>query len=103
MIAPWYQLGYIIPHRQTDLDGYQFYRVAPEGMMLVTTGMDLAEYSLAAVESQLHAFHGCVDLLAKKPVDRIALSGVPVASVLGRRCSGWARSASRWPAAGPTR
>jgi maleate cis-trans isomerase len=52
--------------------------------MLVTTGMDLAEYSLAAVESQLHAFHGCVDLLAKKPVDRIALSGVPVASVLGR-------------------
>ena len=49
MIAPWYQLGYIIPHRQTDLDGYQFYRVAPEGMMLVTTGMDLAEYSLAAV------------------------------------------------------
>jgi maleate cis-trans isomerase len=84
MIAPWYQLGYIIPHRQTDLDGYQFYRVAPEGMMLVTTGMDLAEYSLAAVESQLHAFHGCVDLLAKKPVDRIALSGVPVASVLGR-------------------
>jgi len=84
VIAPWYQLGYIIPHRQTDLDGYQFYRVAPEGMMLVTTGMDLAEYSLAAVESQLPAFHACVDLLAKKPVDRIALSGVPVASVLGR-------------------
>ncbi|MCE2946260.1 MAG: hypothetical protein ACK515_29710 [bacterium] len=85
VIAPWYQLGYIIPHRQTDLDAYQFYRVAPEGMMLVTTGMDLAEYSLAAVESQLPAFHACVDLLAKKPVDRIALSGVPVASVLGRR------------------
>jgi maleate cis-trans isomerase len=85
VIAPWYQLGYIIPHRQTDLDAYQFYRVAPEGMMLVTTGMDLAEYSLAAVESQLDAFHSCVDLLAKKPVDRIALSGVPVASVLGRR------------------
>ncbi len=84
VVAPWYQLGYIIPHRHTDLDGYQFYRVAPEGMMLVTTGLDLAEYSLAAVESQLQAFHGCVDLLAKKPVDRIALSGVPVASVLGR-------------------
>jgi hypothetical protein len=84
MIAPWYQLGYIIPHRQTDLDGYQFYRVAPEGMMLVTTGLDLAEYSLAAVERELPAFHGCLDLLAKKGVDRIALSGVPVASVLGR-------------------
>jgi maleate cis-trans isomerase len=83
-IAPWYQLGYIIPHRYTDLDAYQFYRVAPEGMMLVTTGLNLAEYSLAAVESELPAFNACLDLLAKKPVDRIALSGVPVASVLGR-------------------
>ncbi|MBC7781360.1 MAG: hypothetical protein H7125_14795, partial [Proteobacteria bacterium] len=82
--VPWYQLGYIIPHRYTDFDAYQFYRVAPEGMMLVTTGLDLAEYSLAAVEAQLPAFHASLDLLAAKPVDRIALSGVPVAAALGR-------------------
>jgi len=83
-IAPWYQLGYIIPHRHIDMDAYQFYRVAPEGMLLVSTGLDLTEYSLASVEAQLPAFHSAVDLLAHKPVDRIALSGVPVASVLGR-------------------
>lgn len=84
-IAPWYQLGYIIPHRYTDLDGYQFYRVAPEGMMLVTTGLDLAEYTLESVESQMPTFYSALDLLAKKQVDLISLSGVPVAAALGRK------------------
>lgn len=84
VIAPWYQLGYVIPHVYTDLDAYQFYRVAPEGMMLVTTGLDLKEYSLAAVEAELPALWSRFDVLAKKNVDRIALSGVPVASALGR-------------------
>src|SRR5215213_10265342 len=84
IIAPWYQLGYVIPHMYTDLDAYQFYRVAPEGMMLVTTGLDLKEYSLAAVETELPSLWQRFELLAKKNVDRISLSGVPVASALGR-------------------
>lgn len=46
IVFPWYRLGYIIPHRHTDMDGYQFARVAPDGMLLVTTQLDLAEYSL---------------------------------------------------------
>ena len=85
VISPWYLLGYVIPHLYTDLDAYQFYRVAPEGMMLVTTGLDLKDYSLAAVERELAALQQRFDLLAKKKVDRIALSGVPVASVVGRK------------------
>ena len=85
IIAPWYQLGYVIPHLYTDLDAYQFYRVAPEGMMLVTTGLDLNDYTLAAVERELPALWQRFDLLAKKKVDRISLSGVPVASALGRK------------------
>lgn len=84
IITPWYQLGYIIPHLYTDMDAYQFYRVAPEGMVLITTGLDLKEYSLAAVEDQLPALWKAFDLLASKKCDRIALSGVPVASALGR-------------------
>jgi len=85
MISPWYQLGYVIPHLYTDLDAYQFYRVAPEGMMLVTTGLDLKDYPLAAVERELPVLWQRFDLLAKKKVDRISLSGVPVASALGRK------------------
>jgi arylmalonate decarboxylase len=84
LICPWFSLGYIIPHKYTDLDAYQFYRVAPEGMLLVTTGLNLAEYTLASVEDQMPDYYQALDLLAKKPVDRIALSGVPVAAALGR-------------------
>lgn len=84
VISPWYQLGYVIPHLYTDLDAYQFYRVAPEGMMLVTTGLNLTEYSLAAVERELPSLSDRFDLLASKHVDRLSLSGVPVASALGR-------------------
>ena len=84
IISPWYQLGYVIPHLYTDLDAYQFYRVAPEGMMLLTTGLDLKEYSLAAVEQELPALWRAFDLLASKKVNRLSLSGVPVASALGR-------------------
>lgn len=84
VVAPWFQLGYVIPHLYTDLDAYQFYRVAPEGMMLVTTGLDLKAYSLAAVEAELPTLWSRLELLAGKGVDRIALSGVPVAAALGR-------------------
>lgn len=85
VIHPWYQLGYVIPHMYTNMDAYQFYRVAPEGMMLVTTGLDLRDYTLAAVEKELPMLWQRFDLLAGKKVDRISLSGVPVASALGRR------------------
>lgn len=84
IIHPWYQLGYVIPHLYTDMDAYQFYRVAPEGMMLITTGLDLKDYTLAAVEAELPVLWQRFDLLEKKKVDRISLSGVPVASALGR-------------------
>jgi maleate cis-trans isomerase len=84
IISPWYQLGYVIPHLYTDMDAYQFYRIAPEGMMLLTTGLNLKEYSLAAVEHELPSLRERLDLLAGKQVDRIALSGVPVAAALGR-------------------
>lgn len=83
IIAPWYQLGYVIPHLYTDLDAYQFYRIAPEGMMLATTGLNLTDYTLAAVETELPALWRAFELLAKK-ADRLSLSGVPVASALGR-------------------
>ena len=84
LIAPWFQLGYVIPHLYTDMDAYQFYKIAPDGVMLVTTQLDLGAYSLEAVEEELPTFWERVDVLAKKRVDVISLSGVPIASVLGR-------------------
>ena len=85
VVNPWYQLGYVIPHLYTDMDAYQFYRIAPEGMVLITTGLNLTEYTLASVESNLPTLWDRFDLLAKKRAERISLSGVPIASVLGRK------------------
>lgn len=85
IVNPWYKLGYVIPHLYTDMDAYQFYRIAPVGMMLVTTGINLTGYTVEAVESQLDVLAARFDLLAGKNVDRLSLSGVPVASILGRQ------------------
>lgn len=85
VIAPWFRLGYVIPHLSTDMDAYQFYRVAPEGVMLVSTQMNLAEYSAEAAEGELDSFWRGVEVLASRRVDLISLSGVPIASVFGRQ------------------
>lgn len=66
------------------MDAYQFYKVAPDGVMLVTTQLNLEEYSLVAVERELPTFWERVDVLAGQRVDMISLSGVPIACVLGR-------------------
>lgn len=84
-VHPWYKLGYVIPHAYTDMDAYQFYAIAPRGMLLVTTGLNFQGHSTAAAENELPLFRERVALLAKRKVDRIALSGVPVASFLGRK------------------
>lgn len=85
MIAPWYYLGYIIPHLYTDMDAYQFYRIAPEGMALVTAQLNLRDRTLHAVEDELPVLREWIDLLRRLgKVNRIAISGVPLAAALGR-------------------
>ncbi len=85
IINPWYYLGYIIPHLYTDMDAYQFYRIAPEGMVLVTAQLNLRDSTLQAVENELPTLRERFDLMAGLGrLNRIAVSGVPLASLLGR-------------------
>lgn len=81
----WFKLGHIVPHLRTDLTPYQFYRVAPPGVMLVTVPFDLRDYSRPAVESQLPLLWDRVQSLVERDVDRVVLAGVPVAATLGRK------------------
>ena len=83
-VAPWYRLGYISPHPTVDTLAYEIYRMAPAGLMLVTTGLRIEDYTVDAVEAQLQEFRVAVQLLADRRVDRIVLSGVPIAAALGR-------------------
>jgi maleate cis-trans isomerase len=84
VITPWYYLGYIVPHPFDDLSAYQFYRAAPDGMVLVTTGLRLKAYSTEAVENEMGNLKESLEILEKRGVDRIFLGGVPVAARLGR-------------------
>lgn len=84
VVTPWFRHGQVTPHLKVDMLPYQFYQVAPPGMVVVLTTWDLAEYGLAAVEAELPAIWRGVDLIAKSRVDRIDITGVPVAAALGR-------------------
>lgn len=80
----WFKLGHIVPHLRLDLNPYQFYRVAPPGVMLVTVPFDLADYSASSVREALTGLWDRVDSLMERDVDRVVLAGVPVAASLGR-------------------
>jgi maleate cis-trans isomerase len=82
---PWYRLGYVSPHPVVDTLAYELYRVAPPGLMVVTAGMEIADYTPAAIEQQLPVFRHLAELLTERRVNRIVLSGVPIAVALGRQ------------------
>ena len=83
-LHPWFRLGYVTPHPTVDTLGYEMYRIAPPGFMLVTTGLEIADYTPDAVNAQLPAFHRALLLLRARRVDRVVLGGVPIAVALGR-------------------
>jgi arylmalonate decarboxylase len=83
-LLPWFRLGYVTPHPTVDTLAYEIYRMAPPGFMLVTSGLEIADYTPDAVEAQLPAFHHALALLRARRVDRVVLGGVPIALALGR-------------------
>jgi len=83
-LEPWYRLGFITPHQFVDNGPYQFYRLAPPGMMLVSANLDLADYTEAAVDHELPLLWRHATTLMKRGVERIHIAGVPVGAALGR-------------------
>ncbi len=83
-LLPWFRLGYVTPHPTVDTLAYEIYRIAPPGLMLITTNLHLTDYTRDAVEEQLPAIHHAISLLCARRAERIVLSGVPIAVALGR-------------------
>jgi maleate cis-trans isomerase len=84
LTEPWYRLAYITPHPVVDNVPYQFYRIAPDGVMLMLACLEIEDYTAAAVERELPLFWKHVEELAAAGADRIVLTGVPVSAALGR-------------------
>ncbi len=84
LIEPWFRLAYVTPHPIIDNVAYQFYRIAPDGVMLMLASLEIGDYTAAAVEHELPRFWRHVEELAETGADRIVLTGVPVSAALGR-------------------
>lgn len=63
---------------------YQFYRVVPQDVMILSVSMGLAGYSEDASADAFGRFWRCADQLAEKGADRIVQIGVPPAAFMGR-------------------
>jgi maleate cis-trans isomerase len=84
LTEPWFRLGYVTPHPIVDNVAYQFYRIAPDGVMLMLANLEIEDYTTAAVDRELPLFWKHVEELKKAGADRVVLTGVPVSAALGR-------------------
>jgi len=64
--------------------GYQFYRIVPMDVMLVSTALGIRDYTQERVDEAIVNFWDRVDLLAREEVNHIILGGAPVSAQLGR-------------------
>lgn len=85
MDPPWFRLGYVSPHPVVDTITYELYRMAPPGVIVATAGIEIADYTLESVEEQLPRLERVMKLLVERRVERVVVSGVPLAVALGRR------------------
>jgi maleate cis-trans isomerase len=83
-IKPWLRIGYVTPHPLVDTLPYEFYLMAPPGVMMASAGLEIEDYTTAAVEKQLPFLDSRIDMLVKRGVGPVVISGVPVAMALGR-------------------
>src|SRR5687767_12028891 len=58
LTEPWFRLGYVTPHPLVDNVPYQFYRIAPDGVMLMLANLEIADYTIEAVAHELPLFCG---------------------------------------------
>lgn len=82
-LRPRLRIGFVTPHPLNDTLQYEFYLMAPPGIMAMTAGLEIAAYSRAAVEDQLTVLDRRIDQLMRRGAGRIVISGVPVAISLG--------------------
>jgi arylmalonate decarboxylase len=83
-IKPWLRVGCVTPHPLNDTLPYEFQMMAPPGVMLMTAGLEIADYTTEAVDDQLPVLDRRINALMRRDAARIVLSGVPVALALGR-------------------
>jgi arylmalonate decarboxylase len=83
-IKPRLRVGYVSPHPLVDTLAYEFYLMAPPGIMMMAACIEISDYTTAAVEDQLEPLDRRIGDLVRRGASRVIISGVPVAIALGR-------------------
>lgn len=77
------KLGMLWPLSIAANGPYEFYRVAPKGVMLVGAGVGLKEFSATDVERVFAPAEKIADMLMERGIDLIMQSGVPLPILIG--------------------
>jgi maleate cis-trans isomerase len=79
------KIGHLSPLPVIDNQPYEFYRVAPPGVMLVMISVGLAEFSARDVERVFEPLEQLTTQLVERGVDIVVQGGVPLPILIGRR------------------
>ena len=77
------KIGNLSLRHVTDNGPYEFYRLAPPGVMLVMVSLGLDEFTLEDVERVFKPLDRQLDMLVERDVDIISQTGVPLPCVIG--------------------
>jgi maleate cis-trans isomerase len=81
--VPKHKVGALHPLAVIDNSPYEFYRLAPPGIMLVMIAVGLAEFSSKDVERVFAPLDGYLDQLMERGIDLVIQNGVPLPLLIG--------------------
>ena len=81
--VPKRKLGIISPLSIIDASAYEFYQLAPPGVMAVMSGLGLTEFSAADVERVFAPLDALADKMMDRGIDAIVQSGAPLPLLIG--------------------
>ena len=77
------KLGILAPLAVTENGPYEFYRIAPPGVVMVTVPFGIEKFTGDDLERVLAPLDSMVDALVQRHVDIIISSGVPLSLLMG--------------------
>ena len=77
------KLGILTPLAVTENGPYEFYRIAPPGVLMVMVPLGIEKFSREDVDRVMAPLDKMVDALIKRHVDIIISSGVPLSVLMG--------------------
>ena len=77
------KIGYLVPRHLVENQAYEFYRMAPPGIMLVLAPCGLGDFTAADVSRVAQSLEIVLDRLLERDVDIILQAGVTLPLLLG--------------------